>query len=59
MTERFGTCHQHHSRGPDRSTATNYPTYDQLHSRINRRSTLDACVSSSGYTSLPCSGRFV
>ena len=33
MTERFGTCYQHHSCGPDRSTATSHPTYDQLRSR--------------------------
>jgi len=59
MTERFGTCYQHHSRGPDHSTATNHPTYNQLRSRINRRSAPDAYVSPSGYTSLPCSGRFV
>jgi len=59
MTERFGTCYQHHSHGPDRSTATNHLTYDQLCSRVNRRSAPDACVSPSSYTSLPCSGRFV
>ena len=35
MTERFRTCYQHHSHGPDRSTATSYPTYDQLRSCVN------------------------
>jgi len=29
MTECFGTCYKHHSRGPDRSITTNHPTYDQ------------------------------
>jgi len=58
MTEHFGTCYQHHSRGPDRSTATSHPTYDQLRSRANRRSAPNVCVSPSGYTFLPCSGRF-
>ena len=59
MTERFRTCYQYYSHGPDRSTATSYPTYDQLCSCVNHRSAPNACVSPSGYTFLPCFSCFI